>query len=221
MNNYWIIAIGFIAQALFAARLIVQWIKSEKAGRVLSPTLFWHLSLVASFLLIIYGVLRKDIVIIGGQVFSYFIYIRNLRFKKAWRYIPHWFRLSTVAVPVVSMLYLFFDSDFSVSALFHNPGISIPLLTWGTAGQIIFTFRFVYQWIHSEKLHKSVLPPGFWWISLIGSVMVLIYAVFRYDPVLFLGQVFGTVVYGRNLYLHFRSAPSRSEKKPMDKLIKK
>jgi lipid-A-disaccharide synthase-like uncharacterized protein len=135
--------------------------------------------------------------------------------------LPYWFRFSTIIVPVASILYLFFDSDFSFGSLIHNPAISIPLLTWGTAGQIIFTFRFVYQWIHSEKLQKSVLPPVFWWISLIGSLMVLVYAVFRYDPVLFLGQVFGTVIYGRNLYLHFCSDSSRSGKKSFDTLLKK
>ena len=206
------LVIGFVAQILFGARLIFQWIRSEKAGRVLSPTLFWQLSLIASFLLIVYGVLRNDIVIIGGQAISYFIYIRNLHFKNAWHYIPSWFRLFAILAPIFSFLYLWLDGDFRFSSLIHNPDISIPLLTWGTAGQIIFTFRFVCQWLYSEKLKMSVLPSSFWWISLLGSVMVLIYAVFRYDPVLFLGQVFGTGIYARNLFLHFRSLALRSEK---------
>jgi|SRR5690606_26679726 len=212
MHSYWILAIGFVAQILFGARLMVQWFKSEKAGRVLSPTLFWQLSLIASLLLIIYGVLRRDIVIIGGQAVSYFIYIRNLHFKNAWHYIPYWFRLFAILAPIASVIYLLLDSNFRFSSLIHNPEISIPLLTWGTAGQIIFTFRFVCQWMYSEKLKMSVLPPSFWWISLLGSVMVLVYAVFRYDPVLFLGQVFGIVIYARNLFLHFRFYAIASEK---------
>jgi len=65
----------------------------------------------------------------------------------------------------------------------------------------VFTLRFVYQWIYSEKHKKSSLPLGFWLLSLIGSVLILTYAIFRRDPVLFLGHIFGMVVYVRNLVL--------------------
>lgn len=213
MSNTWIFAIGFIAQGLFSARLIVQWVKSEKAGRVLSPTLFWQLSLVASFLLIVYGVLRNDIVIIGGQVVSFFIYIRNLRFKRAWRYLPVWFRVSTLASPALALGYLLLNKQFHFHDLFHNPDISLPLMVWGSAGQVIFTFRFVYQWLYSEKLKKSVLPPGFWIISLVGAVMIIAYGLFRLDPVLIVGQLFGVVIYSRNLFLHFKEAHKKSASK--------
>ena len=211
MNNTWIFTIGFIAQGLFSARLIVQWIRSEKAGKVLSPTLFWLLSLIASFMLIIYGVLRNDIVIIGGQLISYFIYIRNLRFKNAWRRLPVWFRVSTLASPAIALCYLLLNKQFHFHALLNNPEISFPLMVWGSAGQIIFTFRFVYQWLHSEKMKKSVLPPGFWIISLIGSLMIITYAIFRLDPVLIAGQLFGAIIYSRNLYIHYRSAPRKTQ----------
>ncbi|MBL6447744.1 lipid-A-disaccharide synthase N-terminal domain-containing protein [Fulvivirga sp. 29W222] len=211
MSDIWIYTIGFIAQGLFSARLIVQWVKSEKAGKVLSPTIFWQLSLFASFLLIVYGVLRNDIVIIGGQLISYFIYIRNLRFKKAWRYLPVWFRVSTLASPVIALCYLLLNKQFHFHSLLHNPEISFPLMVWGSAGQIIFTFRFVYQWLHSEKLKKSVLPPGFWIISLVGSLMIISYAIFRLDPVLIVGQFFGVIIYSRNLFIHYKTAPQKKQ----------
>jgi lipid-A-disaccharide synthase-like uncharacterized protein len=74
-------------------------------------------------------------------------------------------------------------------------------MTWGLLGQCVFTFRFIYQLIVAEKRHESILPLGFWLLSISGSLMVLSYAVIRRDPVLFIGQLFGCVVYGRNILL--------------------
>ena len=71
----WIYAIGFLAQAFFSARLLYQWIATEKAKRVLSPSAFWILSIFGSYLLFIYGVLRNDFAIILGQFISYYIYL--------------------------------------------------------------------------------------------------------------------------------------------------
>lgn len=70
-----VFVIGFLAQALFSARILVQWIMSERARRVLSPTIFWVLSLLASCLLCFYGWLRDDFAIVIGQVIAYYIYI--------------------------------------------------------------------------------------------------------------------------------------------------
>ncbi|MFP4065545.1 MAG: lipid-A-disaccharide synthase N-terminal domain-containing protein, partial [Bacteroidales bacterium] len=88
MDHYLVIGLGLIAQGLFSARFIIQLTRSEIAGKVVSPVVFWQLSLLASFMLIIYGFLRNDIVIIGGQLVSYYIYIRNLQLKHQWKIIP-------------------------------------------------------------------------------------------------------------------------------------
>ena len=77
-------------------------------------------------------------------------------------------------------------------------------MVWGIAGQFVFTFRFIYQWYCTEKQKQSVLPMGFWVISISGSLMVLSYAIIRRDPVLFIGQIFGTVVYCRNILIWIR-----------------
>jgi lipid-A-disaccharide synthase-like uncharacterized protein len=77
-------------------------------------------------------------------------------------------------------------------------------LAWviiGLAGQIMFTMRFVVQWIASEKQRKSVIPLAFWFFSLGGGVILLAYAIYRVDPVFILGQSFGLIVYIRNLWL--------------------
>lgn len=73
--------IGFTSQLFFSARTLVQWILSEKNHRVVSPTVFWVLSLLGSVLLFCYGWLRNDFSIIMGQSISYYIYIWNLNIK--------------------------------------------------------------------------------------------------------------------------------------------
>ena len=80
-------------------------------------------------------------------------------------------------------------------------------MIWGGLGQAVFTFRFVYQWYHSERLKESVIPNGFWVISLAGSLMIISYAIFRLDPVLIIGQLFGVVAYSRNFYLGLQKKP--------------
>ena len=84
MKQWIIYAIGFTAQLLFSARLLLQWIASEKRKQVVTPSSFWIHSLAASFLLFFYGCLRNDFPIMLGQIITYYIYIRNLQFEKLW-----------------------------------------------------------------------------------------------------------------------------------------
>jgi len=201
MENFHIYAIGFLAQALFSARLLVQWIKSEKAGLSLSPAIFWQLSILASWLLFVYGLLRNDFAIILGQIIAYSIYIRNLQLQNQWKKLPVITRIIALATPFVAILLMSSNWDLHYQKFFNNTDIPIALMIWGIIGQVTFTFRFVYQWIYSEKKGQSCLPLGFWIISIIGSIMILSYAIYRMDPVLFIGQGFGIVVYARNISL--------------------
>jgi|TARA_B100001059_G_scaffold236797_1_gene290516 lipid-A-disaccharide synthase-like uncharacterized protein len=70
--------IGFSGQALFASRFIVQWIYSEKIGKSSIPVIFWYLSIFGGLALLTYAIFRKDPVIVSGQTFGIFIYLRNL-----------------------------------------------------------------------------------------------------------------------------------------------
>jgi lipid-A-disaccharide synthase-like uncharacterized protein len=81
-----------------------------------------------------------------------------------------------------------------------------PILVLGAIGQLMLNLRFLYQWYYSEKFNQSILPKGFWILSLIGSVLVVVYAVYRLDPVLLLAQSLGLIVYIRNLYIGFKEA---------------
>ena len=74
-------------------------------------------------------------------------------------------------------------------------------LTVGLLGQLMFTGRFIVQWIASEMAGKSVMPVAFWYFSIIGGLIVLAYGVHKLDLVIILGQLPGVVVYSRNLWL--------------------
>lgn len=71
----------------------------------------------------------------------------------------------------------------------------------GMGGQAVFFSRFLVQWLASERAGRSYVPTVFWWLSLVGSMVLLVYALHRRDPVFVLGQAFGWVVYTRNLVL--------------------
>jgi len=201
MSNWLIYTIGFIAQILFSSRLIIQWLSSEREKKVITPTLFWTLSLIASFLLFIYGYLLNDFAIMLGQALTYFIYIRNLQLQNQWQRF-HWFtRFLLYSVPTLIVVYYFNNNVIDKDLLFKNEDIPNWLLWLGIVSQIVFTLRFVYQWLYSEHKKTSVLPLGFWLLSLVGSTLILTYAVFREDPVLFIGHVLGSIIYIRNLIL--------------------
>ena len=74
-------------------------------------------------------------------------------------------------------------------------------LVIGFVGQGLFSMRFIIQWLASEKAKKSVIPFSFWTLSLSGSVFLLIYAIYKRDPVFILGQAPNVLIYSRNTYL--------------------
>jgi lipid-A-disaccharide synthase-like uncharacterized protein len=81
----------------------------------------------------------------------------------------------------------------------------------GFLGQAIFTARFLAQWAASEREKRSVVPVVFWWLSLAGGLILLVYAARRNDPVIVVGQSLGVVVYVRNLMLSGRSRRERGQ----------
>jgi lipid-A-disaccharide synthase-like uncharacterized protein len=200
-----IYVIGFLAQVFFSARILLQWILSERAKKVISPAIFWQLSIVGSYLLFVYGWLRDDFAIILGQIISYYIYIWNLDKKHQWKKLPFIIRTLLLLTPVAAILYMLKDESAFVDQFFRNEKIPLWLLIYGSMGQIIFTLRFVYQWIYSKRKDESLLPIGFWVISLLGSLIIVSYAIYRRDPVLILGQSTGLIAYSRNIYLSRRA----------------
>ena len=87
--------------------------------------------------------------------------------------------------------------------------VELFFLVIGFAGQGLFASRFIVQWIYSEKKGVSYIPIIFWYLSIFGGLGLLTYAIFRKDPVIISGQLFGIFIYLRNLILIYRK---RNEK---------
>jgi lipid-A-disaccharide synthase-like uncharacterized protein len=201
MNSILVYSIGFLAQILFSSRMILQWIISEKNKKVLTPVLFWEISLFASFLLFVYGYFRHDFSIMLGQTITYYIYIRNIQLQNDWKKLHVLLRWFVLLFPFFIIGYGYNNNVIDMDFLFKNEKIPQWLLWMGIIGQVLFTLRFVYQWIYSEKKKDSVLPMGFWIISLSGSLIIFIYAIIRKDPVLFAGHALGLIIYTRNIVI--------------------
>lgn len=201
MSNWLIYSIGFLAQILFSGRLFIQWFLSEKNKRIITPSLFWKLSLLASFLLFVYGYLRNDFAIMLGQSLTYFIYVRNLHLQGEWQKSPLWFRAFLILFPVLIVIYGYNNGSYDLYELLNNAAIPNWLLWLGIIAQVIFTLRFVYQWIYSERKKISHLPVGFWRLSALGSALIIVYAIYRKDPVLLIGQGAGMIIYIRNIFI--------------------
>ncbi len=86
-------------------------------------------------------------------------------------------------------------------SLANLSNLEIIFLCVGFAGQGIFASRFIIQWIYSEKKGESYVPVIFWYLSIFGGLGLLAYAIFRKDPVIITGQLFGILIYLRNLIL--------------------
>lgn len=80
-------------------------------------------------------------------------------------------------------------------------------MTWATVwiaigfiGQAMFSMRFIYQWFHSERAKRSIIPEAFWYFSVAGGATLFAYAIHREDPVFIVGQGAGLLIYARNIY---------------------
>jgi len=95
--------------------------------------------------------------------------------------------------------------------------VFVQRLDWwayiGIIAQALFTGRFVVQWLASEKAGRSVIPFSFWLLSIGGGVLLLIYALYRRDPVFILGQAFGVLIYLRNLTFVLRERREEKAKR--------
>jgi lipid-A-disaccharide synthase-like uncharacterized protein len=74
----------------------------------------------------------------------------------------------------------------------------------GLIGQLMFTARFVVQWIASERAGRSTVPVAFWYFSILGGLIVLMYGIHKVEPIIIVGQLPGVVIYSRNLWLIHR-----------------
>ena len=103
-----------------------------------------------------------------------------------------------------------------------TPGTERAWLAIGFTAQLMFSMRFVVQWIASERAKQSIVPEMFWYFSCAGGLMLLAYAIYRVDPVFILGQAMGLFIYARNIHMIWRSrhAPDESDAAPSKPAMK-
>lgn len=94
----------------------------------------------------------------------------------------------------------------------RTPASELVWLSVGLAAQLMFSLRFIVQWVASERARASIVPEVFWYFSFAGGAMLLIYAIYRMDPVFILGQATGLLIYGRNIYFIWRGKADQRAK---------
>ena len=201
LSVYWI---GALAQVLFSLRMLTQWLASERAGKVVVTASFWYISLISSLLMAVYGFLRQDPIIVTGQAITSLIYFRNLTLMDHWRTLPLAFKTMAFAVlPSVMLLNPMGSLDPFLATL-SAASLKRPVFLLGIGAQLLFILRFIYQWYYAERAESSILPIGFWVMSLIGAICFVSYAVFRHDPIIFIAHVSGLLVYSRQIMLSLK-----------------
>ena len=95
--------------------------------------------------------------------------------------------------------------DTLMAFLKVESGLELAWVAFGLIGQLMFTARFLVQWVASERARRSIIPTAFWYFSRAGGSTLLTYAIYRQDPVFILGQSLGVFIYTRNLWLIHKS----------------
>jgi lipid-A-disaccharide synthase-like uncharacterized protein len=92
------------------------------------------------------------------------------------------------------------SGDWLMRVLLVDSWAGVWLALFGLAAQTVFMGRMLVQWIATERARASVVPEAFWWMSLVGALMLLAYGILRSDIVIIAAQAFGFAIYGRNLW---------------------
>jgi lipid-A-disaccharide synthase-like uncharacterized protein len=188
-------ALGWLGQACFFARFLVQWLASERAGTSVVPKSFWWISLCGSVCVAAYALLfHENYVMLGGYVINGAIAARNLAMDDERA-------LSPTAATGLALAACALLIGSGVLELRTDPDPKPLWIACGTLGQAIWSSRFVVQWWASERAGASHFPRAFWWLSLAGNTLLLAYAIHLGDPVYVAGFLLGPLVQVRNLML--------------------
>jgi lipid-A-disaccharide synthase-like uncharacterized protein len=195
--TFWV-SLGWAGNACFFSRSIVQWAVAERTRSSRAPRLFWLLSLAGSALMGVYAVHRGQAVLFAGFATNGVIYLRNLRIllrPRAAQTLP----LRAVALFAAAALSVLLAASVSDST--RSMATGWIWIACATAGQAIWSSRFVLQWWYSERSGESHFPVAFWSVSLAGNLLLLAYALHLSDAVLTAGLLAGPVMQIRNLML--------------------
>lgn len=203
--------LGYLSAIAFGGRFLLQWALSEIHRESIVTRSFWRLSLVGNILLLVHSFLQVQFHVSLIQACNAVVSWRNLNLmeessKRA--------EFATVIKLLVAALgtvtigfflqgylqgsYIFFRLPHTE---FSEEGVSFLWHLLGFLGLALFSCRFWIQWWYAERDAKSYLSPTFWWLSLVGGLLSLIYFIYIDDTVNIIGPAFGLIPYIRNLML--------------------
>jgi lipid-A-disaccharide synthase-like uncharacterized protein len=205
-----VVLLGIVGGAIFYGRFYVQWIVSEMRRRSVVPVAFWYMSVAGSVLLLVHNVLIVSPGATFGQSFNMVVYTRNLvhlwrergKLSRGLYVVAHLFAGLVVGAGVIFTAYTWFR-EFE-----HNQTLTdaeaarnwLWLGVWG-AGQALFFARFLVQWLMTEYKRRCVIPPAFWYLSLLAAVLQSASFVQRGDWVNAVGMAATLLIYARNIWL--------------------
>lgn len=210
----WLYPLGVLPAFFFAARYLIQWLASEKKGKSIVMPLFWKLSISGNLLLVLHSLIQQQFHVCIVQGCNCVIAWRNLNLMQPRE--QH-LSFSTVVMMLVSACVMAVGSFILFSYFFSLPlqWFRLPMSpqehindVWhllGFLGLVMFNGRFWIQWLGAERHKHSYLGAEFWWMSVLGSVLCLVYFATIGDFVNTIGPLFGLVPSIRNLILVRRS----------------
>jgi len=207
--------LGWIASFIFFLRFYFQWLKSEKEKRSHVTPTFWHLSLSANIIMAVHGLIQLQYPLSLIQVCNAVISWRNLDLMQKDRKKTSLSRvvlLMVLAVFVMSLLFLLLWIYTGTFLWMRSPSVRGQNLSsfWhllGLFGMGLFASRFWIQWLSVEKEKESRLNASFWWLSLLGGGLCLLYFARLFDLIQIAGYTLSLVPYIRNLALLKKKKP--------------
>jgi lipid-A-disaccharide synthase-like uncharacterized protein len=206
---------GSIASLCFGGRFLIQWVLSEKRGQSYVPKVFWYISLLGNFSLMLHYSIQVQYPFALIQALNSIISWRNLNIMKdPSDWIPFRKVLLYLGIMFCCVTAFFILQNFFI--LDEQTWLRIPVMPWntssethaaliwhvlGVSGALLFTSRFWLQWWQIEKHKTSYLSTSFWWISISGALLTTAYAVRISDFVMIIGYGTGIIPYIRNLML--------------------
>lgn len=208
--------LGLLSSLAFGGRSLVQWLGSEIKKESTVTRTFWQISLFGNVMLLLHSLIQIQYHVFIIQVCNAVISWRNLNLMN-----PNGSSINRrqVMMLIVGLIIISTGSFIAINNLWNealDAWFRIPSFSWLTSSQKpvgtlwhvigfiglgLFASRFWIQWWNAEKKKESYLGPVFWWISLVGDLMTLIYFARIKDPVNLIGPAFGLIPYIRNLML--------------------
>ena len=205
--------LGLISTIAFTLRFLIQWLQSEKAHKSTVSSTFWWISFAGNLSLLFHSLIQGQYFICLIQGVNGVIAIRNINLMKEkslqWSLSNVFFQLLAVTLSITGLFWMFSNQAwFRTPIHAFQPSLIAPSFIWnviGFLGVTLFASRFWVQWIQAERSHSSTLERPFWWLSLIGASLSILYFSLIQDYINLIGPLFGMIPYCRNLILMRKS----------------